>query len=120
MRKIKISKYILVRWILTLFSIGFALHSHGQVKVLDKVVAIVDDDVVLQSELDQRTTVITAQLASSGTKMPPQDILQQQILDRLISERIQLTMGYNSGVRISDEELNQAITRIAASNQISA
>lgn len=120
MRKIKISKYILVRWILTLFSIGFALNSHGQVKVLDKVVAIVDDDVVLQSELDQRTTVITAQLASSGTKTPPQDILQQQILDRLISERIQLTMGYNSGVRISDEELNQAITRIAASNQISA
>ncbi len=119
MSKIKISKHIIARWVLAVLSIGCALNSYSQVKVLDKVVAIVDDDVVLQSELDQRTTTITAQLASAGTKAPPRDILQQQILDRLISERIQLNMGYNSGIRISDDELNQAISRIAASNQIS-
>jgi peptidyl-prolyl cis-trans isomerase SurA len=118
MNKITTSKQILVRWALAVIGIIFVLQSHGQVKVLDKVVAIVDDDVVLQSELELRTTTIIGQLASSGTQLPPKDILQQQILERLISERIQLTMGYNSGIRISDEELNQAIARIADSNQI--
>ena len=120
MNKIIISKHILARWALAVIGVMFTLQSHGQVKVLDKVVAIVDDDVVLQSELDQRTTTIIAQLAGSGTQLPPKDILEQQILERLISERIQLTMGYNSGIRISDEELNQAIARIANSNQITA
>ena len=63
MNKIIISKHILAHWALAVIGVMFTLQSHGQVKVLDKVVAIVDDDVVLQSELDQRTTTIIAQLA---------------------------------------------------------
>jgi peptidyl-prolyl cis-trans isomerase SurA len=62
---------------------------------------------------------IVAQLTQSGTQMPPEKILEQQVLERLISERLQLTMGYDSGIRISDDELNQAIARIASSNNIS-
>jgi peptidyl-prolyl cis-trans isomerase SurA len=95
-----------------------SLQAIAQIQVLDKIVAIVDDDVVLQSELDQRTKTIMAQLQQSETQAPPENILQKQILERLISERLQLTMGYDSGVRISDEELNDAIARIASSNQV--
>ena len=104
-----------------LLGLGIVLVSLGataQIAILDRVVAIVDDDVVLQSELDQRMTTIYTQIQKSGTKEPPEDILLQQVLERLISERLQLTIGYNAGIRISDEELNQAMGRIADSNKL--
>ena len=115
----KIFKQILAQSLVALIILLVSLQASAQIKVLDKIVAIVDDDVVLKSELDQRMDAIVAQLTQSGTQMPPEKILEQQVLERLISERLQLTMGYDSGVRISDEELNQAIARIAASNKIS-
>ena len=110
--KQKLSGLILVISMLLLPSMVVA-----QIKVLDKITAIVDDDVVLQSELDQRMIAVLSQIQASGTKAPPQDILRQQILERLISERLQLTMGYDAGIRITDEELNQAIVRIASNNK---
>ena len=115
----KIFKQVLAQPLVALIILLVSLQASAQIKVLDKIVAIVDDDVVLKSELDQRMDAIVAQLTQSGTQMPPEKILEQQVLERLISERLQLTMGYDSGVRISDEELNQAIARIAASNKIS-
>lgn len=105
-----------------LLCIGLVLVSLGataQITILDRVIAVVDDDVVLQSELDQRMATIYTQIQQSGTKAPPQEILLQQVLERLISERLQLTIGYNAGIRISDEELNQAMARIAGSNKLS-
>ena len=93
--------------------------SNAQVKILDKIIAIVDDDVVLQSELNRRMSSIMKQIKQSNTTAPPEDLLKKQVLDRLISERIQLSIGYNAGVRISDDELNQAIGRVAASNNLS-
>ena len=78
-----------------------------------------DDDVVLQSELNRRMSSIIKQIKQSNTTAPPEDLLKKQVLDRLISERIQLSIGYNAGVRISDDELNQAIGRVAASNNLS-
>jgi len=86
--------------------------------MLDKVIAIVDDDVVLQSELDQRLASVLAQIQQSGTQAPPEEVLVQQVLDRLISERLQLNIAYSAGVRIPDEELNSAMARIAAGNQL--
>jgi len=115
----KIFKQVLAQPLVALIILLVSLQASAQIKVLDKIVAIVDDDVVLKSELDQRMDAIVAQLTQSGTQMPPEKILEQQVLERLISERLQLTMGYDSGVRISDEELNQAIARVAASNKIS-
>ncbi len=93
--------------------------SNAQVEILDKIIAIVDDDVVLQSELNRRMSSIIKQIKQSNTTAPPEDLLKKQVLDRLISERIQLSIGYNAGVRISDDELNQAIGRVAASNNLS-
>ena len=95
-----------------------SIGASAQVTLLDKVIAVVDDDIVLQSELDQRMATIYTQIQQSGTKAPPQDILLQQVLDRLISERLQLNIGYNAGIRIGDEEINQAMANIAASNKL--
>jgi peptidyl-prolyl cis-trans isomerase SurA len=98
-------------------SISFSVSA--QVTMLDKVVAIVDDDIVLNSELQQRMATINEQIATSGTQAPPKEIILQQVLERLISERLQLNMGYKAGIRITDEELNSAILRVAQSNGLS-
>jgi peptidyl-prolyl cis-trans isomerase SurA len=119
MNVMKIFKQALTQPLVALIILLVSVQASAQIKVLDKIIAIVDDDVVLKSELDQRMDAIVAQLTQSGTQMPPEKILEQQVLERLISERLQLTMGYDSGIRISDDELNQAIARIASSNNIS-
>ena len=62
--------------------------------------------------------VINMQIQQSGTQAPPQNILTQQVLERLISERLQLNMGYSAGIRITDAELNDSMANIAANNQL--
>ena len=100
-------------------ALSISLSVSAQLIMLDKVVAIVDDDIVLNSELQQRMVTVNEQIAQSGTQAPPQEILLQQVLERLISERLQLNMGYKAGIRITDEELNSAILRVAQSNGLS-
>ncbi len=80
---------------------------------LDRVVAIVDDDVVLASELVERLSYIEQQFASNNMQLPPRDVLVSQVLERLILDSIQLQMGQRAGVRVSDEELTQAMMGIA-------
>ena len=97
---------------------AFSVTASAQIEILDKVVAIVDEDVVLESEVQRRLATIYAQIQQSGTQPPPQEIVVQQVLERLISERLQLNMGYSVGIRITDAELNDAMARIASSNQL--
>lgn len=93
--------------------------ANSKVAVLDQVVAVVNDDIVLQSELDQRTASIYRSIQESGTQPPSLEMLRDQVLERLISERLQLSMGFNAGVRISDTEIDQTIARLAAGNNLS-
>jgi peptidyl-prolyl cis-trans isomerase SurA len=104
--------------LLAIGALTLSLGSAAQIELLDKVIAVVDDDVVLQSELDQRLIAVYAQIQKAGTQAPPQDILIQQVLDRLISERLQLNIAYSAGVRISDEEVNQTIGRIVQNGKM--
>jgi peptidyl-prolyl cis-trans isomerase SurA len=104
----------LIAFLLTALSISAV----AQVEILDRVVAVVDEDVVLESEVQRRMAAINVQIQKSGTQAPPQEILLQQVLERLISERLQLNMGYNAGIRITDTELNESMGRIAESNQL--
>ena len=91
----------------------------AEVVLLDRVAAIVDDNIVLQSELEQRTANIYRQIQQSGTEPPAAEIVKKQVLERLILERLQLNIGDKAGVRIADQEIDQTIGRIAASNNIS-
>lgn len=92
---------------------------HAEVVPLDRVVAIVDNDVVMQSQLDQRLHEVRATIQKRGAPLPPEHVLTQQVLERLIIENIQLQIGDRSGVRITDEELNQAMGTIAQRNNMS-
>lgn len=97
-----------------------AVSVEAKVAVLDRVAAIVNDDIVLQSELNQRTAAIYVNLQASGTQSPDKEVLKKRVLEQLISERIQLNMGFNAGVRIKASEIDQTIARLAASNNLSA
>ena len=91
----------------------------GEEKQLDSIVAVVNDGVVLQSELGQEIKSITERLANSSTPMPPLDILNQQILERLVVQQIQLQRAASTGIQISDEALNDALGTIAQRNGVS-
>ena len=87
-------------------------------EVIDQVVAIVDDDIIMASELRERVTAVTENLKARDVQMPPEDTLIRETLDRLILESIQLQKGTRVGVRISDAQLNSAMQRIAAQNRM--
>lgn len=79
---------------------------------LDRVVAIVDEDVVLESELNYRVQAVMARMKGQYTQLPDEAIVRKQVLDQLILERIELGLADRYEVKVSDEELNQAIERI--------
>lgn len=85
---------------------------------LDSVVAIANNGIVLQSELDTRIALIEEQLSSRGTRLPPSDVLRSQVLDQLVTESLQLQLGSNQGIRITEEQLNLALQRIASANNL--
>ncbi len=90
-----------------------------QAEVLDRIAAVVNEDIVLESELDQRLTLVRQQIsAREGTRLPPEDVLRQQVLDRLILENIQLQIAERQGIRVSDRQLNEALGRIASQNNM--
>ncbi|WP_077400094.1 peptidylprolyl isomerase [Microbulbifer agarilyticus] len=108
------------RGLLTLAAASaIALPAWAQVQQLDRVVAVVDDDVVMASELQQRINTITQQIAAQNVQAPPIDVLRRQVLEQLIVERLQLQMGARAGVTISEEELDQAIARVQQNMNLS-
>lgn len=86
---------------------------------LDRVAAVVNDDIVLQSELNQRLAIVTEQLTARNTRLPSADILRKQVLNRLILESLQKQLATTQGIRISDSQLNAAINNIASQNNMS-
>ncbi|MGH8435505.1 MAG: peptidylprolyl isomerase [Pseudomonas sp.] len=93
--------------------------AHAEVQSINRVVAIVDNDVIMQSQLDSRLREVQQTIAKRGAALPPEHVLSQQVLERLVIENIQLQIGDRSGIRITDEELNQAIGTIAQRNNMS-
>jgi len=88
----------------------------GNAQTLDRMVAVVNNGVILQSELDQRMQEARYQLQQQGTQLPPQDVLRHQVLEHMIMQKIQLQQADNTGIRVSDDEINSALKHIAQSN----
>lgn len=104
-----------------LFGSCLLLGSHtlvAQTVMLDRVVAIVDDDLVLESELKDRTASVAERLQAQYGQLPPDDVLQAQILEQLVLERVQLQLAKRYDIVPSEQEIDQAIGRIVQSNQI--
>lgn len=85
---------------------------------VDRIVAVVEDDVILESELQKKIAVIREGLSRSGTEPPSGIALARQVLDRLILEKIQIHLAEKSGFRVDDETLRQAVQQIAQKNNL--
>jgi peptidyl-prolyl cis-trans isomerase SurA len=85
---------------------------------LDKVVAIVDEDVVLESELRDRMQSVLARLKGQYNELPDESVLRKQVLDQLILERIELGLAKRYEIKVEDAEVDQAIERISQKNQM--
>jgi peptidyl-prolyl cis-trans isomerase SurA len=93
-------------------------HAHAYVP-LDRIVAVVNDDVIMQSELEKKIRTVRGQLQQQGTQLPPASILERQVLDKMVQNRIQLQIAERTGVKVGDEMLNRTISNIASENQVS-
>ncbi|HEX9851877.1 MAG TPA: peptidylprolyl isomerase [Woeseiaceae bacterium] len=87
-------------------------------RMLDGIAAVVNEGVVLKSQLYRDTATIVARAQAQGMQLPPDDILQQQVLERLIVEEAQLQRAERIGLQVSDQMLNEAILRVAQQNGI--
>jgi peptidyl-prolyl cis-trans isomerase SurA len=86
---------------------------------LDRVVAVVNKDVIVQSELEREVERIVADLRRRGTTTPPPSEFQRQVLEHLVARRLQMQLADVAGITIGDDELNLALENIAARNQMS-
>ena len=86
---------------------------------LDRIVAVVNNEVLLESELEDLEQTVRKQLQQRNAAMPPADILSEQVLERLIMKRLQMQEASKIGVRVGDDALNAALTQIAANNNLS-
>ncbi len=88
-------------------------------ELLDEIVAVVDDTVIMRSQLDRAVVSISKQIEASGNQLPPTDILNSQVLERLIIQEIQIARAETVGIRISDAEVDAALNSIAQQNGLS-
>ncbi len=102
-----------------LLASGQAFAQAAPTTTLDGIAAVVDEDVILRSELDRAVANVTAQYAKQPDQLPPRDVLEKQVLERLIMVRLQVAKAGDSGIRISDAELQQSMNSVAQQNKMS-
>tara|TARA_B100000029_G_scaffold328964_1_gene321297 strand:+ start:927 stop:2237 length:1311 start_codon:yes stop_codon:yes gene_type:complete len=85
---------------------------------LDRIVAVVNEDVIMESELNKKMQTVNDQMKQQGANPPPASIFKRQVLNSLIQNRIQLQLAKRIGIRVNDENLNRTISNIAAESQV--
>jgi peptidyl-prolyl cis-trans isomerase SurA len=100
-------------------STGFLPPASSNAKVIDSVYVIVNDEVITKREVDNRVNEITARLRAQNAQLPNPEDLRRQVVEAMITERAQLQLGKEYGIRVSDIELDRAIGRIAESQKMS-
>ncbi|CAG0972348.1 Chaperone SurA [Methylophilaceae bacterium] len=114
-------KFFPLRISLFLLMLGFgaAVHAEeGEITKIDRIVAVVDQVVITENELIDRIQTVRSQLEKQGATVPPRDVLQKQILERLINDRLLLQYAAQTGLRVDDTQLDKTIERIAEQNKL--
>ena len=88
--------------------------------VIDRIVAVVNDEAITARELEERSRFAMKQLSQQGTSPPPRSVVERQLLERMIGDRVQLQFAKDSGLRVEDADLERAIQRIAEQNKLTA
>ena len=104
---------------LTLFSAAILTRAEeGEISKIDRIIAVVDQVVITENELLDRIQTVRSQLEKQGTSIPPRDVLQKQILERLINDRLLLQYAAQTGLKVDDTQLDKTIERIAEQNKL--
>ena len=90
-----------------------------QAEVLDRIIAVVEDDVILELELENEVMAITAKLRAGNVAIPPTYILRKQVLERMIVDKLQRQLAARSGIQVSEEMLRNSVNEIASRNGLS-
>lgn len=103
--------FALITWLVGISSASAV----PRIDEINRIVAVVDDNVITLEELDRRIETIKLKMGQADReRLPPDSVLRPQVLERLIIERIQLDRARRTGIRVEDEEVNRTIARIAA------
>lgn len=116
-----INKFYFQTLCLTLASLLLAMQTFVVLAAvpLDRIVAVVEDGIIMQSELNMHIKIATQQMKKQDINLPSQEILEKQVLERMILTKIQLQLAQRTGINIDDETLNNTIANIARENQVS-
>jgi peptidyl-prolyl cis-trans isomerase SurA len=87
--------------------------------LVDRIVAVVNTEVITSAEVAERVKSVTQQLSQQGTSLPPADVLQKQVLERMITDRLQLQLAKETALRVDDLQLDRTVARVAESNKLS-
>ena len=109
--------------ITSLLILSLPLHAENaknqiEIQKMDRIVAVVDQAVITEKELADRIRSVSAQLEKQGTELPPPAILEKQILERMITDKLQLQYAAQTGLKVDDNQLDKTIERIAAQNKM--
>ena len=89
------------------------------VVLVDRIVAVVNSEVITSREVDERVKAVTQQLSRQGTPLPPADVLQKQVLERMIMDRLQIQLAKETALRVDDLQLDRTVARVAETNKMS-
>jgi len=99
--------------------LSIALSVNAKIELLDRIAIIVEDGVVMESQIISAFDDLEKGYKNQNIQMPPKDILMNQVKEKLIIDELQLQLADRAGIKISDSELNQTFTRLASNNQMS-
>jgi peptidyl-prolyl cis-trans isomerase SurA len=120
-----ISKHFLSSFVVALAAVLGATAAQAQTReasssgvLLDRVAATVNEGVVLQSELEEQMFIIASRMREQKVDLPAQNVLQRQVLDRLVLQELQMQRANRAGIKVPDETLNNALADVAKQNGI--
>ncbi len=105
-------------FVLLLFSCILPYVSQVQAEVLDKIIAVVEDDVILDRELEQEVAMVAQRMQAANATLPPSFVLRKQVLEKMIIDRLQTQLAERAGVTVSEEMLANSIAEIARRNNM--
>ena len=112
------SRFLATSLLAPLAALALALPFNSQAQPIDTIVALVDEDVILRSELDLAVAGIVENIRASGQAMPPMNLIEGQVLERLIVRELQVQRALQTGIRVSDADVDQTLVMMAQENGI--
>jgi peptidyl-prolyl cis-trans isomerase SurA len=113
---------ILINFLFILISLSFSLISSGKsennIKKLDRIVAIVNQEVITEKELEEKLITVINNLKNQKVDLPPENTLKKQVIERMIINSLQIQLASETGIKVSDNQIDKTIDRIAEKNKL--